>query len=91
LLLGAASEPDAPARNGVAASFLRLAEMLTFALDRLSRYENLLWRQARQIVFTLEHSLRLASIAGAAVDICRHLVAQSYPRKRINGLLTIFN
>ena len=29
----------------------------TSALDRLSRYEHLLWRQARQIVFTLE-SLR---------------------------------
>ena len=28
--------------------------MPTFALDRLSRYEHLLWRQARQIVFTLE-------------------------------------
>ena len=27
------------------------------ALDRLSRYEHMLWRQARQIVFTLE-SLR---------------------------------
>jgi hypothetical protein len=29
----------------------------TSALDRLSRYEHMLWRQARQIVFTLE-SLR---------------------------------
>jgi len=38
-------------------SFLRLAALPTFALDRLSRYEHLLWRQARQIVFTLE-SLR---------------------------------
>lgn len=37
--------------------FLRLAELPTFALDRLSRYEHLLWRQARQIVLTLE-SLR---------------------------------
>jgi hypothetical protein len=37
--------------------FLRLAELPTFPLDRLSRYEHLLWRQARQIVFTLE-SLR---------------------------------
>jgi hypothetical protein len=37
--------------------FLRLAAQPTFALDRLSRYEHLLWRQARQIVFTLE-SLR---------------------------------
>jgi hypothetical protein len=35
----------------------RVVALPTFALDRLSRYERLLWRQARQIVFTLE-SLR---------------------------------
>ena len=34
-----------------------VAALPLFALDRLSRYEHLLWRQARQIVFTLE-SLR---------------------------------
>ena len=44
-------------KNAIAESFLRLAALPTFALDRLSRYEYLLWRQARQIVFTLE-SLR---------------------------------
>jgi hypothetical protein len=38
--------------------FLRLAELPTFPLDRLSRYEHLLWRQARQIVFTLESMRR---------------------------------
>jgi hypothetical protein len=38
--------------------FLRLAELPTFPLDRLSRYEHLLWRQARQIVFTLDSSRR---------------------------------
>ena len=37
--------------------FLRLAALPTFPLDRLSRYEHLLWRQARQMVITLE-SLR---------------------------------
>jgi hypothetical protein len=36
---------------------LRLAALPTFPLDRLSRYEYVLWRQAHQIVFTLE-SLR---------------------------------
>ena len=41
----------------IANGFLRLAALPTFALGRLSRYEHLLWRQARQIVFTLE-SLR---------------------------------
>jgi hypothetical protein len=41
-------------KNDIADYFLRLAVLPTFALDRLSRYEHLLWRQARQIVFTLE-------------------------------------
>jgi hypothetical protein len=45
------------AKKDIADGFLRLAALPTFALDRLSRYEHLLWRQARQIVFTLE-SLR---------------------------------
>jgi hypothetical protein len=44
-------------KNDIADCFLRLTALPTFALDRLSRYEHLLWRQARQIVFTLE-SLR---------------------------------
>jgi hypothetical protein len=37
--------------------FTHLTDLPTFPLDRLSRYEHLLWRQARQLVFTLE-SLR---------------------------------
>jgi hypothetical protein len=41
----------------IADCFLRLADLPTFALDRLSRYEYMFWRQSRQIVFTLE-SLR---------------------------------
>jgi hypothetical protein len=41
-------------KNAIADSFLRLAALPTFPLDRLSRYEYILWRQARQIVFTLE-------------------------------------
>jgi len=45
------------ATKDIADCFLRLAALPTFALDRLSRYEHLLWRQARQIVLTLE-SLR---------------------------------
>jgi hypothetical protein len=38
----------------IAGGFLHLAALLTCPLDRLSRYEYTLWRQARQIVFTLE-------------------------------------
>jgi hypothetical protein len=45
------------AKRDIGDCFLRLAALPTFALDRLSRYEHLLWRQARQIVLTLE-SLR---------------------------------
>ena len=41
-------------KKNITDCFLRLAVLPTFALDRLSRYEHLLWRQARQIVFTLE-------------------------------------
>ena len=41
-------------KNAIADGFLRLAALPTFPLDRLSRYEYMLWRQARQIVFTLE-------------------------------------
>jgi hypothetical protein len=34
--------------------FLRLANLPNWALDRLSRYEARLWRQAAQIVFALD-------------------------------------
>ena len=40
--------------------YLRLTALPTFPLDRLSRYEQTLWRQARQLTFTLE-SLRRRS------------------------------
>ena len=35
-------------------SFVRLSNLATDPLDRLSRYEATLWRQARQIIFTLQ-------------------------------------
>jgi len=34
--------------------FLRLADLSNFALDRLSRYEASLWRQAGRILHALE-------------------------------------
>jgi hypothetical protein len=34
--------------------YLRLANLPSFALDRLSRYEVTLWRQAAQVLFTLD-------------------------------------
>jgi hypothetical protein len=41
-------------KTDMAGSFLRLATLPTCPLDRLSRYEHTLWRQARQITHTLE-------------------------------------
>jgi hypothetical protein len=35
-------------------AFVRLSNLPTYPLDRLSRYEATLWRQACQILFTLE-------------------------------------
>jgi hypothetical protein len=65
LHLVATRQSDAAAGNGLSLDtkkdigncFSRLAVLPTFPLDRLSRYEHLLWRQARQTVITLE-SLR---------------------------------
>jgi hypothetical protein len=37
----------------VTRSFVRLSNLPTYPLDRLSRYEATLWRQACQILFTL--------------------------------------
>src|SRR4051812_26855045 len=44
--------PDSGAES--ARCFLGLAKLPSYPLDRLSRYEALLWRQARQIVFLLD-------------------------------------
>jgi hypothetical protein len=41
------------AHDDVTQSFVRLSNLPTYPLDRLSRYEITLWRQARQIVLTL--------------------------------------
>jgi hypothetical protein len=55
--LGDSSEPN-PDGSAVAVNFgrcfLRLANLPNFALDRLSRYEARLWRQAGQILFALD-------------------------------------
>jgi hypothetical protein len=47
------SEPVDPAAD-LARCFLRLANLPNFALDRLSRYEAILWRQVGQILFALD-------------------------------------
>jgi hypothetical protein len=45
--------PADPAAD-LARCFLRLANLPNFVLDRLSRYEAILWRQVGQILFTLD-------------------------------------
>ena len=53
------ADTDAPAHDpsvpdtDLAQCFLRLANLPNYALDRLSRYEAALWRQAAQVLFTL--------------------------------------
>ena len=54
----ASAQQDVPLKAAIADRFLRLAELPTYPLDRLSRYEHLLWRQARQLVITLESMRR---------------------------------
>jgi hypothetical protein len=45
--------PDAATQDDLTRSFVRLSNLPTYPLDRLSRYEATLWRQACQILFTL--------------------------------------
>lgn len=52
------SELTVNSKKEIADCFLRLMDLPTFALDRLNRYEHTLWRQARQITFTLERLRR---------------------------------
>ena len=47
-------EPAVDPTADLARCFLRLANLPNFALDRLSRYEATLWRQAGQILFALD-------------------------------------
>jgi hypothetical protein len=44
---------DVAAQDDLTRSFVRLSNLPTYPLDRLSRYEATLWRQACQILFTL--------------------------------------
>jgi len=55
-----ANSLDSTQKNQIAESFLRLNETPSSPITRLSRYEHVLWRQARQILVTLK-SLRSRS------------------------------
>jgi hypothetical protein len=50
-----AAPPAADPGRHLAQCFVRLANLPNYALDRLSRYEYTLWRQAAQILFALDH------------------------------------
>ena len=50
------SNPGPAQKKQIAESFLRLNETPSNPIPRLSRYEHLLWRQARQILTTLKSS-----------------------------------
>jgi hypothetical protein len=47
-------EPADPS-NDLTHSFVRLSNLPTYPLDRLSRYEATLWRQTCQVLFTLQY------------------------------------
>jgi hypothetical protein len=47
-----------PCSTDLAQSFLRLANLPSYPLDRLSRYEATLWRQTRQTIFALDANRR---------------------------------
>ena len=47
------AEPAAPS-DDLTRAFVRLSNLPTYPLDRLSRYEATLWRQARQVLFALQ-------------------------------------
>jgi hypothetical protein len=65
LTAGAKSTNAVDPKPTMADSYLQLSALQSFPLDRLSRYEPTLWRQARQVISTLE-SLRLAKTPAKA-------------------------
>jgi hypothetical protein len=63
--------PDWPANqfDGLTRAFVGLNNLPTYPLDRLSRYEAALWRQACQILFTLQCLDRRKPVGGRAVEL----------------------
>jgi hypothetical protein len=53
---GSASATEPDSQDDLTGSFVRLTSLPTFPLERLSRYEASLWRQACQIILTLQFS-----------------------------------
>ena len=73
-----AFDPKATLADG----YLQLSAMPSFPLDRLGRYKSTLWRQARQIISTLE-SLRRPNAIQDVLAFPSHFVAgREYVRQR---------
>ena len=54
----ATSQMERDQKHDLTNCFLALAELPNYALDRLSRYEAILWRQAWQLMYALDNSGR---------------------------------
>jgi hypothetical protein len=59
-------------------AFIRLSNLPSYPLDRLSRYEATLWRQACQILFTLR-CLDQRKAVGAKLKVVLRLLTQASP------------
>ena len=70
--------------SGLALCFLRLANLPSYPLDRLSRYEGILWRQAGQILFALDALDRRKPQDRNAVSVSRIGNLMPMNAKRIN-------
>ena len=64
----------------LARCFLRLANLPNFALDRLSRYEATLWRQAGQILFALDALDRRKPPQGRRLRVSVSVAGKTYAR-----------
>ena len=68
----------------LARCFVRLANLTSYPLDRLSRYEAVLWRQAGQILFALDALDRRKPQDRNAVSVSRIGNLMPMNAKRIN-------
>jgi hypothetical protein len=65
------SRPAPAPQNDLLTGFMRATELTSDAFDRLNRYEYLLWRQARQLISTLESLRRCPNLRRSQLFINR--------------------
>ena len=92
LLRRADSDRNVIAHNTVefARCFLRLANLPNFALDRLSRYEATLWRQAGRILFALDAFGSAKTARANSLFQCQKTARPRGLRARIIAVLSPF-